>query len=307
LADDAARLGDDAARLGEDAARLADEPARAADDTPGGGGHEPPGGGREPPGGGGGPPKPTRPKKDELNKVKGQTHHESLTTLRRALGDALRRLRSGTELRARSPLRRRLEPVLDALPDTTVRERIDEVYKILRDADEIENAIVELWEEATRREMTPREVLLEKVAPPAGDGGREIVANKARISEDGRTTDLLDELEDAEFREVMRQGAPIRDLAFADNLHGAYTHMFQEWLIDRALGEGEGRAFRRWLADLKGPAMKKSATAREREFFVVVWDSLFDEYDSGHINTPEDLGKVLWEHGGFPIDDKSVP
>jgi hypothetical protein len=104
----------------------------------------------------------------------------------------------------------------------------------------------------------------------------------------------------------MRQDAPIRDLAFANNPHGAYTHMFQEWLIDRALGPGEGRRFRQWLAELKDLPTVTSFGSRKREFFAAAWDSLFDEYDSGHINTPEALGELLWEHGGFPIHNKNV-
>ena len=324
LADDAARLGDDAARLGDDAARLADDAARAADDaarlgddaaraaddTTRGGGHEPPGGGREPPRGGGDPRTPNRPRRDPLNARPGQTHHESSAELREALRRELAGLRSGTAPGATNPTKRKLDDVISKLPDTAanreIRARIDRVHEIMRDARATEDAIVDLWEEATRRGMTPRDVLLEKVGAPSGGGGREILPNKVRSSDDGRTTDILEVLDDAEFRTAMRQDAPLRDLEFAQDNHGAYTHMFQEWLIDRAMGPGEGRRFRQWLAELTGLPQVGTGT-RRREFFAAAWDSLFDELESGHINTPEELGKRLWEHGGFPIHEKNLP
>jgi hypothetical protein len=306
-ADDATRGADDAARHADGATRGADDAARGADDAARGGGHEPPGG-REPPGGGGGGG-PNRPRRDPLNDRRGQIHYESSAELREALRREFAGLRSGTAPGDFGERRRLLEEVLSALPDTpanrAMRARIDQVYEIMRDARATENAIVELWEEATRRGMTPRDVLLEKVGAPAGGGGREILPNKVRTSDDGRTTDILDSLEDDEFRIAMRQDAPLRDLEFAEDFHGAYTHMFQEWLIDRALGPGEGRSFRHWLAELDGLPTVRGGRG-PREFFAGTWDALFDETSVGHINKPEELGERLWEHGGFPIHDRNA-
>ena len=169
----------------------------------------------------------------------------------------------------------------------------------------------ELWEEATRLKKDPaRGLLLEKVGAPAG-GGREIVAGKVRISDDGRATEILKLLTDAEFRDAIRQGAPIRDLALAHENHRAYTHMFQEWLIDRAMGEGEGRKFRQWLRRTRARGTAEGDDDPKARAGVLRGgvDSLFDEFESGHINTPETLGELLWKHGGFPIHDmnKKVP
>jgi hypothetical protein len=161
-------------------------------------------------------------------------------------------------------------------------ENLERAYPKIRDPKFVEDAIVDLWKEAGRRKITPREVLEQRMG--------------------GRFTDIRKELPGDQFRAAIAKPDPIRDLEFAQDRHGAYTHMFQEYLVERALGPGKGRELRQQIARAKGPdVIEKANSKKPRPFFSAVWDGMFDDgFGVGHINRPETLGWILQERLGFP-------
>jgi hypothetical protein len=153
---------------------------------------------------------------------------------------------------------------------------LEDVYRITRDPQAIERAAVALWKEAARREETVR-ATLERLM-----GGR---------------FQHIEEL----TRDVLRAPEPFIDLGFASDIHGAYTHLFTEYLIDLELGAGAGRRFRQAVANAVGPdVIDSAASGRRREFWEAAWDAVFDVTDADQINRPEVLGEILGDHLGLP-------
>jgi hypothetical protein len=189
-----------------------------------------------------------------------------------------------------NPMMADLKKVIEngLVPDTpTNREllaKIEKVYAATRDPKFVEESIVELWKEAGKRRITVRRALEDQMAPG------------------GKISNITKTLDAEEFRKVIRQPEPIRDLTFASDVHGAHTHMFQEYMVDRILGPGEGRRFRMLISKATGPEVAETAlSGRKRPFFSAVWDALFDDgFGMGHINHPETLGRVLQDKLGLP-------
>jgi hypothetical protein len=241
------------------------------------------------------PPHPP-PIKDLLNTEAAFAEYKTEAELRAAL-----RAPSGNKTRPNlvdmrggvkdvNPMMADLKKVIEKglVPDTpTNREllaKIEKVYAATRDPKFVEESIVELWKEAGKRRVTVRRALEDQMAPG------------------GKITNITKSLDAEEFRKVIRQPEPIRDLTFASDVHGAHTHMFQEYMVDRILGPGEGRRFRMLISKATGPEVAETAmSGRKRPFFSAVWDALFDDgFGMGHINHPETLGRILQDKLGLP-------
>ena len=158
-------------------------------------------------------------------------------------------------------------------------EAMPKAYRAIRDPKHIEKVAAEVWEFAAKNNITTREALEAMV---------------------GGAVDMRKITSDAKFKDIIMQPESFRDLDFAADFHGAHTHMFQELLIDRALGKGSGRAFRQNLALADGPSVM--INGNRKDFWAGAWDGMFDELvdETAHINRPEVLGKFLQEHLGLP-------
>jgi hypothetical protein len=200
-----------------------------------------------------------------------------------ALRADVRRLIAGmTSGTAEEPLMTALRQALPRVPrgNPTNRELLgvlEDVYRITRDPQLVEDAIVRLWQEAGRRKQTVRQTLEQLVGGPIQDITGELTAAH------------------------LRQPGALRDLSFAADFHGAHSHMFQEYLIDFHLGRGTTARLRRNIANSTGPFIN-DPTRRgiQRPFWSHVWDALFDVPDGNHINRPEIIGKVLQQNLGLP-------
>ena len=174
-----------------------------------------------------------------------------------------------------------LAKVAKTIKDPEARRLLEDMpkaFKAIRDPKHMEKVAAEVWEFAAKNNLTTREAL------------------EAML---GGAIDMREITSDAKFRNIIMQPATFRDLDFAADFHGARTHMFQELLIDRALGKGSGRAFRQNLALADGPMVKIGG--KEREFWAGVWDALFDDaVDTMHINGPGLLGRYLQQRLGLP-------
>lgn len=230
-----------------------------------------------------------RPPKDPLNQLGRVIDHPTVDDFRKEFGKAVGGLKHGE-----SDLNPMLADLMAAikkggLPKTRANKKLlaqlPKVIKATRDPAFVEKVAAEIWTEAARRGVPPREVLEELVA------GRAAIQNVTK-------------LEDPEkFRAVISKAEPFRDLEFASDVHGAHTHMFQELLVSRALGgPKEGRRFRQLIAQATGPNVAETAEGGKlRKFWSAVWDGLFDDLNGGgHINHPETLGRFLQEHLGLP-------
>jgi hypothetical protein len=169
-----------------------------------------------------------------------------------------------------------------------VRANVDKVYAAVRSPEQIEAVMVEVWERARRDGVSTTEALL------------RIARDRPDVTPADAFPELNDLLEgeegSKEFQQKMRQKLPFIDKEFASDDHLAYTHMFQELVVARVLGSRQEAAkFRQLLADVR-PAGDDPAA---KPFWSQAWDAIFDSTDIGHVNRPEDLGKLLQKHLGI--------
>jgi hypothetical protein len=161
--------------------------------------------------------------------------------------------------------------------DPDIAAMMRKVHKLIRDPQLIEDAMVELWIAAAREQITPQQALMRFFG---GESGMPVLI--------GQT--------DQAFEEAMLANKPAIDDFFGDTVHGAYTHMFQEYVLARALGGREAAMnVRHMIARLNGPMSGPKTLAG------LAWDALFDEYMGHQINSPEGLGSILAIHLNFPI------
>jgi hypothetical protein len=157
------------------------------------------------------------------------------------------------------------------------------VYWAQRDPEQVLDPIVEIWQRAAVNRTTTREAL-ESMFP----GGPNHVYD---IPLGGDLT-----------RDVLLRKGPFRDLVFADDVHGAHTHMFPELLTARVLGSVDAASrFRQRIGESSGFTVDKKSLWRS------IWNAVFDTTDGGHINTPETLGKILQEDLGLPRWGGTLP
>jgi hypothetical protein len=250
------------------------------------------------------PPHPP-PIKDLLNTDATFAEYKTEEELRKALhvkthhkeGDPFNLADMKSGVTEANPMMKDLQEVIrkGLVPDTPnnrlLLEKIKKVYEATRDPKFVEESIVELWKEAGKRRMTVRRALEDRMAPG------------------GKVSNILGETDADQFRKIIGQPEPIRDLYFASDVHGAHTHMFQEYMVDRILGPGEGRRFRMLISKATGPNVAETAWGKkERPFWSAVWDALFDDgFGKGHINHPETLGRVLQDKLGLPRWTPNLP
>jgi hypothetical protein len=246
------------------------------------------------------------PAADTLNQLARPVVYKTAAELEAGLGGAIRSagLRHGVD--DLNPMMRDLLRTLTGKPDATLADlaklakdvtlnkegrdllkQLPKAYAALRDPAAAERAAARVFKHAAGRKppITTREALEELVG-----GGTPV---EVKVLE-----------EDIErFRKVIAGDPPFRDLAFAADHHGAHTHMFQELIVDEALGgKGAGRAFRKLIARVDGPAVAETTlSGRPRPFWSAVWDALFDDFGgTGHLNDPESIGGLLQTHLGLP-------
>jgi hypothetical protein len=172
-------------------------------------------------------------------------------------------------------------------PDTSTNWSLLKVlrpyYATTRDPEKAAEFAAFLYQTAAERRITVRRALVEYVS------GTATPINVHDLTR----ADLLKDV-------------PFIDLGYARDNHGAYTHMFQEGLIDFVHGRGEGRRLRRLIARTTGPP---GVQHERQEFFGTVWDAFYDDTTgipgdptSGtHVNRPEILGPLLQRYLGLPL------
>jgi hypothetical protein len=179
-----------------------------------------------------------------------------------------------------------MEHIAEA-PDTSTNWQLLKVlkpyYATIRDPDKAAEFAAFLYRTAAQRRITVRRALVEYVSG---------AATPISIRDLGKAELLKD--------------VPFIDLGFARDTHGAYTHMFQEGLIDFAHGRGEGRRLRHLIGRATGPPGVRQGT---QEFFGTVWDAFYDDLTGNptdpttgtHVNRPEVLGPLLQKYIGLPL------
>jgi hypothetical protein len=148
---------------------------------------------------------------------------------------------------------------------------IDRVHGAVRDPQVLEDAMAELWTTAARDRLTEEQALVRWAG--------------------GEPLPRVYDQDPAKFRAALRNEKPTIDEYNRDSAHGAYTHVFQEYVVARELGsEQAARDFRHAIANAAGP------TRGNEEFYRRVWDAVFDSYDGSQINSPEGIGPILKIH-----------
>jgi hypothetical protein len=230
--------------------------------------------------GGSGRRRPVAPVPEQRDRVVGgdtRIRYTSVAKLRKAVREALRWGDEGTRTDVQKQAHlERFQAELDALPagEAAFAVASREYFDAINDREWLGNEIVRLWQQARDHGRTVGEEL------------------EHALGASGNVNDFdpYNELGNAEFQQALSDPRPIVDTPFAPDFHGAYTHMFHEYLGDRLWGKGEGRAYRQELARLAGWKL---------------WDLMFDAQSSagGGLNAPEILGRILMVHVDFPAYD----
>lgn len=228
--------------------------------------------------------RPTRP--EDTRPTRPERRDDRPTSPETPSGRGLHRLTHGAA--EPNPAKQALDVALRMeLPDTPALRRfkleLPRVWAKIRDPDFVFQVMREVRQEATRLGTSDRAALRRLVA--GRDAPHPVYP--------GRDTF---QLPDAEFRAVAQRPEPFVDYMFANNEHGAYTHMFQELVVDRALGRrGGGSQFRQAIARLEGSVEVPIKGMPTRiELWDLAWQATFDDLGGrGHINHPETLGPVL--------------
>jgi hypothetical protein len=163
---------------------------------------------------------------------------------------------------------------------------IKKVFAARRDPARIKKLLVRIYTEAGH-EGVPPQVWLERHF-----GGAS-----------GMPALLDEDLAPEAFRDALGHDKPAIDYALASTGHGAYVHMFDELIVEDALGSREAaREFRQSIARVKGPAKvvaRGDGKTYEKKFFGQIWDALFDSGDIDTINNADSLGEILVKYLGF--------
>ena len=241
----------------------------------------------KPPGAHGSGAAPKVPPVDPLNQSAKFANHQTVEQLRNAVGPRLRNL---TYEKGRlNPMMKDVMDRIAQMPATAnnkeLLRRFHEIYNKTRDPKFVEDSIAELWEEASKRQITTREVLERHF------GGEAALP---------KLTKTLDDDSEA-FRQLLLNDRPFLDMAFTNDFHGAHAHLFQEFMIDRAFGAGAAKRFRKLIAESTGPDFVPTGGNHARKWWGAVWDAMFDDLNgAGHINHPETFGRILQEDLGLP-------
>ena len=161
-------------------------------------------------------------------------------------------------------------------------EVVDEARKLNRtaqDPDALLRGADELWAQVRATGKTPEKVLVDHF------GGKLPVLRDV----DGGIDEGI-----AAFWEQAVKDKPFIDAPFVGEDHGAFVHIFQQYVVDLRHGPGTSQRFRQKLAKLTQP-LPGSSSRRVRD---LVWDGVFDETETAFLNSPERLGPILAQHLG---------
>jgi hypothetical protein len=290
------RLGEEKGlgKLGDQIADDARKTAKAKPPEPhvskpsephGGGPHEPHGGG---------PREPHDPHATTAHEPRKPTPHGDLTaeelakvksySSADAVKDATKKAfeKLGNKATGVNPEYDVLQTVIGSIKRDDNGKRLLGIYKqyhaTVRDPEAAAEFCAAIWKRAADKHITTLEAL-EELVP----GGRTPHIVNGELTK----VDLLED-------------SPFIDMAFNGGDHGTHTHLFMEGLIDFKHGAGKGREIRHMIARSEGRGIPRGPGQPDKEFYGVFWDAMFDEYDRGHLNSPEGLQAVLEEHLGFP-------
>jgi hypothetical protein len=232
---------------------------------------------------------PRKPPPVDPNPSPTFTHHQTLEALRTTVAAKLKQLAKQVSKGDLNPMMKDLMRHIGKMPATAnnkaLLKQFHRIYNKLRDPKFVEDSIAELWEEAARRNITTRAAL-------EGRFGGEAALPKL-------TKTLDDDAE--EFRQLLLNDRPFIDLAFAGDFHGAHAHLFQEFMIDRAVGAGTAKGFRKLIANSTGPDFVPTGGNSARKWWGAFWDGMFDDvHGAGHLNHPETIGRILQDDLGLP-------
>ena len=165
-------------------------------------------------------------------------------------------------------------------------EQVEKVFWARRDPERIEKLIVRLYTEAGKDGISPQKWLVRHFGGQAG---------MPRIRDLSADPEV--------FRKALLADKPAIDLAFGSVDHGAFVHMFDEYLVEDVLGSIDAaRDFRRAIANAESPSIMKAISGGatyEKKLYSLIWDALFDAGDVNQINRAESLGAILIKHLGF--------
>jgi hypothetical protein len=264
--------------LGDDVARAEGLPARrrpgARADDDAARGRRPDPAGRRP------SPLPTP------DPVPGAGPHVTERELRKAVRRALKDLkREAREWRARGK-RSEIDVLASeiAKSDEPFAAQVRLYYKSKANSRWVENQIVRLWRQARANGRSPADELM------AALGGDKRGVNRFQNSPGLKPKEAYEE-----FRQAVADARLLYDEALESTTHGAWIHMFDEWLGDILFGVGEGLKFRQKLAAFQGPSRTMRVLGQpefEKPFWSRLWDALFDEvHPSMHM--PEKIAPIL--------------
>lgn len=193
----------------------------------------------------------------------------------------------------------KLLPDLRAV-DPDFAARAEQYNAALQDADFVRDKLAQLWELARAHNRT----MADELEHILGGG-----APNVNEYEDLPDPDPSPDEEYEHFRQAIMDQRTLVDLEFADDVHSAHIHAFQEYLGDCLWGPGEGKEFWRELAELQGETKTRNegmVTEHQQPFWSRLWDAMFDTSPT-HVHAPEVFGRILQEVADFPIWDPDAP
>jgi hypothetical protein len=221
--------------------------------------------------------------------------HDSAEVLRAKVREALAAVQA--EAAQRGTHVSEIDQLIGALAktDPVFAVKVRTYFDKISDPKFLENAMVALWRKAAKdgvsvaREL---ELLL---------GGTDPVKD---VHVFRNTPGLEPKDMAADFARALQDPRVWIDGSFANDVHGAHIHAFQQWLGDLIWGPGKGLEFRQDLLKAAGPTKTQLAgTDKEHKqpFWSRLWDELFDAPRFSGFHSAEDLFAVLLAHLDFPF------
>jgi hypothetical protein len=249
-------------------------------------------------------PEPTTPRRE--TRVLPGSKRSFPTTVEELKQMVTERLREARERMQKDPPRGVLASEFDKLllhlravnPDFAARA--EQYNAALQDADFVQEKLAQLWEQARAHNRT----MADELEHILGGGQPNILEYEGHPG-----ADPSPEEEYEHFRQAIMDSRTFVDLEFADDVHSAHIHAFQEFLGDCLWGPGEGKEFWRELAELQEPTRtrhKGMPNEHEQPFWSRMWDAMFDT-SSTNVHAPEVFGRILQEVADFPIWDPDGP
>jgi hypothetical protein len=216
------------------------------------------------------------------------TERELRKAVRRALKNVKRQARGAREMGKKSEIDFLANEIEKT--DKPFAAQVRLYYKSKANSRWVENQIVRLWRQARANGRSPADELM---AALRGD--------QRGVNRFQNTPGLKPKEEYEEFRRAVADDRLLFDEALEGTTHGAWIHMFDEWLGDILFGAGEGLKFRQKLATLQGPSRTMRVLGQpefEKPFWSRLWDALFDEVHPA-MHQPEKIAPILGQELGM--------